>query len=266
MRFPESVISNSSSLKDVRILNTRPAKFSQYLVQQIEQRGGKVVCLPTIKIEFTANPQEIARILAPADSFHWAIFSSRNAVLSVFDCMKSIGLRWPSHLKCAAVGPKTAEAVKQAFEQDQVLSPTRRYGAQGLLDLSEMQDVKSSKIVLFDGGKGTGLLMRELPGRCKEVSHQIVYSRNLPNVDIEPIAVLVHDRSIHFVVITSVNGGSNLFQLLGTRISNELKRSTFIAYSLRIAEYLKQQGCSNVLVPELASDDAVVELVEKYCI
>ncbi len=266
MRLPDPVSCKSGSLNAVRILNTRPAEFSQYFVQQVEQSGGKVVGLPTIEIEFTADSQEIARILSPAESFDWAVFSSQNAVLSVLDCMKSIGLSWPSHIKCAAVGPKTAKLVNHVFEQDLVLSPTERYGAQGLLDMNEMQHVQSSRIVVFDGGKGTGILMRELPARCNEVVHQTVYSRNLPNVDIEPVAKLIRDQSIHFILITSVNGGSNLFQLLGAQLSNELKHSTFVVYSARIAEYLKQQGCSKVLVPAFASDDSVIGLIERYSI
>ena len=266
MRLPDPVRSKSGPLNAVRILNTRPAEFSRYFERQIEQSGGKVVGLPTIEIEFTADPQEIDRILCPADPFDWAVFSSQSAVLSVFDCMNSIGLRWPSHIKCAAVGPKTAKVVKQAFKQDLVLSPKERYGARGLLDMNEMQHLQSSRIVVFDGGKGTGIFMRELPARCNEVFHQTVYSRNLPNADIEPIAELIRDRSIHFVVVTSVNGGSNLFQLLGARLSNELKHSTFVAYSARIAEHLRQQGCSKVLVPAVASDDSVIGLIERCCI
>ncbi len=266
MHLVKSVTSQEESLSGVRILVTRPLEFSQYMVQQIERRGGQTVVLPTVEIVFNANSKALAQILSSENSFDWAIFSSRNAVLSVAHSLSANQLRWPLHLKCAAVGPKTAKEARNAFQLIHVSYPKERFGAKGLLDMDEMQHVDNSRMAVFDGGNGTGILLHELPKRCREVCHQVVYSRTIPKINVEPIKELIQNGFIKFVVITSVNGASNLFELLGAEVSKDLNKSIFVAYSERIKKFLCQQQISKVVVPPESSDDAVIELIQKYCI
>ena len=61
-----------------------------------------------------------------------AVFISRNAVSAVADFLRESGLDWPTSLKCAAVGNKTAQAIRDAFGVSDVIAPVEEVRCRSL--------------------------------------------------------------------------------------------------------------------------------------
>lgn len=101
-----------------RILITRPGHDAAGLAGHIRRRGGLPVLVPLIAVVPPADPATRARLdaaLRQLDTYHWVVFTSRNAVTAVLDRMTALGLPWPAgRLGVAAVGPGTAEPLETA--------------------------------------------------------------------------------------------------------------------------------------------------------
>jgi uroporphyrinogen-III synthase len=97
-----------------RIVVTRAARQSGGLRERLEQQGAEVLLLPTIEIAPPESYQPLDDALRDAKHFAWLVVTSANAVRVIGERLAEIGLQVRSlaHLRCAAVGPSTAEALR----------------------------------------------------------------------------------------------------------------------------------------------------------
>ncbi|MDQ1453163.1 MAG: hypothetical protein QOK38_3029 [Acidobacteriaceae bacterium] len=98
-----------------RIVVTRAARQSGGLRERLERQGAEVLLLPTIEI---APPESYAPLddaLRQARTFDWLVVTSANAARVIGERLTALGLGAHSlaHLRCAAVGPSTAEALRE---------------------------------------------------------------------------------------------------------------------------------------------------------
>jgi uroporphyrinogen-III synthase len=97
-----------------RIVVTRAERQSGGLRERLEQQGAEVVLLPTIE---TVSPESYAPLddaLGHAAEFDWLVVTSANGVRVLGERMSALGLGLEplTQLRCAAVGPSTADAVR----------------------------------------------------------------------------------------------------------------------------------------------------------
>jgi uroporphyrinogen-III synthase len=98
-----------------RIVVTRAQRQSGSLRELLEQRGAEVLLLPTIE---TLPPDSFAPLdqaLRDATEYQWLVVTSANAVRVIGERLAAAGLnpRALGHLRIAAVGPSTADALKE---------------------------------------------------------------------------------------------------------------------------------------------------------
>ena len=251
-----------SSLTNTVVLVTRPVHLAANLVALINSRGGRAISLPTVDIEYTTDAVELKCTLDGKGAGGLAVFTSRNSVGAIDQWLRTQGIEWPCSIRCAAVGPKTAQAVRRAFKVQEVIAPAVRFGAAGLLEVPQMQDLKEVSVSVFDGGEGTGLLQEQLVDRCRNFRSFVVYRREMPDPDTSAVSAVMNEVGINYVVVTSVTGASNLFHILGATAMEVLQSSYFVAYSERIKNYLVKQEFDRVIVSAQASDEAVVSAIE----
>jgi uroporphyrinogen-III synthase len=111
----ESQQGKGGPLDGLRVVVTRSPERSGSLGEALTSAGAEVVYLPTISI---ADPESFApldlalRRLAEG-LYTWAVFTSANAVVKVFERLEVAGLdaRAVGRTKVAAVGPVTAAAL-----------------------------------------------------------------------------------------------------------------------------------------------------------
>jgi uroporphyrinogen-III synthase len=97
-----------------RIVVTRAAQQSGGLRERLEQQGAEVLLLPTIEIVPPESYAPLDDALRQARDFDWLVVTSANAVRVMDERLTALGLGAQSlaHVRCAAVGPSTADALR----------------------------------------------------------------------------------------------------------------------------------------------------------
>ncbi|HMP59980.1 MAG TPA: uroporphyrinogen-III synthase, partial [Gemmatales bacterium] len=104
------------ALSGVSILVTRPSSQAETLAAPLERLGAKVCRWPLIEIGPAPEPAAIEDVLRRLRDFAWLAFTSAAGVdafmQALTDC-PGADVRWLGHLRLAAIGPKTAGALKK---------------------------------------------------------------------------------------------------------------------------------------------------------
>lgn len=252
---------SSVGLGGAVVLVTRPTEQASYLIEQIAALGGRPIALPTLEIDYVSDGLDTTCLT----THDLAIFISRNSVRSVSDFCDERKIDWPDSLKCAAVGEQTAKVAEVAFGIKGVLCPQSEYGIDALLDVEEMQSLEGQRVIFFDGGGDRSVrLIRALElRRCEKITHAIVYDRRKTDIDVDRFFKVEAIDAIDFVVITSVEGASNLLEMVGCKREQALRSACVVAYSERIRSFFEQKGFERIIVPSKSSDGAVLDVVLK---
>jgi len=140
MRQPFDI---SRPLAGRRVVVTREAGLDDRLSALLADWGAEVVSFPTISIRAPASPRPLDRSLLELAHYDWLIFTSANGVFRFFDRLFRRGddVRAVGHLKLAAMGPGTAEAlahyhlradvVPERFVAEALAASLGRVGLQG---------------------------------------------------------------------------------------------------------------------------------------
>jgi uroporphyrinogen-III synthase len=97
-----------------RIVVTRAERQSGGLRERLEQQGAQVLLLPTIETTAPDSYVPLDAALRLPQQFHWLVVTSANAVRVIGERLAALALdpQPLANLRCAAVGPATAEAMR----------------------------------------------------------------------------------------------------------------------------------------------------------
>jgi uroporphyrinogen-III synthase len=128
-----------------RIVVTRAARQSGGLQERLEQQGAEVLLLPTIEIGPPDSFAPLDDALWHVGGFDWLVVTSANAVRVIGERLTELGLASAAlgRLRCAAVGPSTADALHEMGLEVEVV-PERAIGealAEALADRVRGQSV-----------------------------------------------------------------------------------------------------------------------------
>lgn len=252
----------SRRLQGLRVLVTRPQHQSGPLAALIESHGGTAIRFPVIEI-LPAHDQHTARaLMAGLDDFSLVIFISANAVREGLALAKSL----PQRARVAAVGEASAAALEGAGVE-RVLRPADGASSEALLALPELgaDAIAGSRVLIVRGEGGRELLGCTLSERGARVTHAEVYRRARPRVDAGEVAAQGRAGGIDAVVVTSVQGLENLFEMLGQRDAEWLARAGFVVISERLARRARALGVSEApVVAARADDEALVDALIRW--
>lgn len=223
---------------------TRPPEQAQKLSSLVRQAGGKPILFPLLEIVPVQDHSAFDHLVDRLDSFDWAIFISSNAVQHGMSRVLT-RRRFPSSLRCAAVGPMTAAELAD-FGVHDVLVPVDRFDSESLLNLPEMQAVAGKCCVIFRGVGGRDLLAQTLRERGAEVEFAECYRRINPHCDAGELARLWQNGSLQAIVVTSSEALRNLLTLAGSEAA-WLKAIPVFVNHPRIAEAAEKHGLQSVM-------------------
>lgn len=121
-----------------RILVTRARSQASEMIKKIEELGGEAINFPVLEIVPVQDEQRLAILdeaLERLADFSWLVFTSVNGVECFFQRMREqqIDVRKLVHARIAAVGPKTAAALRDLGLLCDALPAT--FQAEGLVEL-----------------------------------------------------------------------------------------------------------------------------------
>jgi uroporphyrinogen-III synthase len=246
-------------LNGVGIAITRPVDQAKKLAELIRNSGGNPIVFPLIEITALNDYRQFDAIISHIDKYDWAIFISSNAVQNgmprIIKQTAKLGI--PSNLKFAAIGPVTANELKN-FSVKDVLIPQNRFDSESLLELPEMHHVEGKKILLVRGVGGRDVLAETLRERGAQVTFAECYQRTNPQTNCDLLAQLYNEHRLQGIVITSSEAMRHLLDLAGD--TDWLKNIILFVNHARIAELPMQLGLK-VTVANAAGDEAMLALV-----
>lgn len=102
------------NIRSKRILITRPRGQAAGFAASLRQTGALPLIFPTIEIVPTEDNPELDQALKNLSHFDWLILTSANGVHSVWKRMRDLHMPdVPLPVKIAAIGPKTATAIRE---------------------------------------------------------------------------------------------------------------------------------------------------------
>jgi uroporphyrinogen-III synthase len=197
-------------LDGIGIVVTRPRAAAEALAAELTHAGARPFVFPALAIEDLPWSDAIEATLARLAHASWAIFVSANAVEKGLAAAQRVG-GLPPHLRLAAVGEATAQALKDAGFAG-VVAPHERHDSEALLELPALQPVKGQRVVIFRGEGGRERLREGLEARGAHVEYVQCYRRVKPAADPAP---LVSAWSRGEVQAVSVLSGETLENFLG---------------------------------------------------
>jgi uroporphyrinogen III methyltransferase/synthase len=147
-----------------RVLVTRPAHQAAGMVRRLEHLGAVVYRMPTIEIREPSDFGPLDRALGEVrdGQWDWVVFASANGVHAFFRRLDALGrdLRDVGRVKFAAIGPKTADALREYRLRSDVV-PADTFSSEGL-SAALAPHVAGQRVLLARANRGRDLLRSEL--------------------------------------------------------------------------------------------------------
>lgn len=220
-----------------RVLVTRATNQALPLATQLTGLGADVLVQPAIQIGPPDDLAAVDRAIANLANIDWLVFSSSNGVQSLFDrLLRTRDLRAVAHLKLAAIGPGTAEALARYHLRADLLPA--EYRAESLAAALTDEAKAGRRFLLVRASRGREVLADELTAHGGQVEQVVVYaSRDVDAPEAEIAELLAHDR-IDWVTVTSSAIARSLVKLFGT----ELRKSRLASISPVTSGVLRELG------------------------
>lgn len=224
----------------------------------IAEAGATPLPFPVIEIQPIRIGEHEHEQLRHWQSFDLALFVSANAVRQVLPYID------PAHTpRLGAIGAKTAAEMADAG-LEVGLVPPHGYNSEALLALPELRQLRSHHVLILKGEGGRDLLRRTLLERGAQVTELALYHRGLPRTEPGPINRRGGRGQIHLVAVTSVEGLTNLQNLLGIEGRDWLRRTPLLAGSARIADEARRSGFEKIHTAPDPDDESMFRAVLQW--
>ena len=240
------------------IVITRPREHASALAELIRAAGGDPILFPTLEILPPENTDAVSAVIARLEGFQLAIFVSPTAALRGH-AMVSASRNWPESLSVAAVGAGTAKVLEERGFRS-VMSPSGEADSEALAALPELQDLRGRSVVIFRGEGGREWLRRELEGRGAHVEYAECYRRTRPEGHVGGVLARWQAGGIEAVSITSSEGLTNSFAMLGPTGGRYLRATPVFVPHRRIEQAARKLDVRQIIVTGRGDERTVAEM------
>ena len=189
-----------------RVLVTRPRDDFDFMARLLRLGGAIPIPFPTIKILFLKPNEALRRSLDNLDKFDWLVLTSANGVVGLAKCLDGRAL--PQSLKLAAVGPKTAEEIRN---QDwRVNYVPERFLASAILP--GLGNLEGKRVLLARGQFAEPALPDAIRANGGKVTNLVVY-RSVPNSPDDKDLARLRD-GVDVITFTSASSVDNFIGLI----------------------------------------------------
>ncbi len=240
-----------------RILITRPRAQADEFANKLLAEGLEPIYFPVIEIKSVANNVALERALSKLSCYEWIVFTSVNAVDVVLDQFSS--LPWSEGIKVAAVGPKTAEALKtrgviadfvpQEYLPEAILPGLGDLlGKWVLLPRSEIARKDLSESIFNAGG----------------IPHEITVYKTLP-AQPDPQGLVALHSGVNAITFTSPSSVQNFISIAeqnGLDPFNLPNSPLFACIGPITEQAAKEAGLPNIVVAKEYTTDGLLEVLK----
>ncbi|MBI5934403.1 MAG: uroporphyrinogen-III synthase [Chloroflexi bacterium] len=241
----------------MKVLITRPRAQADDFADKLRVAGFEPIYFPVIEIRPIENNAELEIAIKNIQKYDWVVFTSVNAVDVV---LKSSASSVFSVVRIAAIGPKTAEALrKHNIESDFIPD---EYVGEAIM--SGLGDVKNKWILL----PRAEIARAELPeaiSKAGGIAHEIIVYRTLSaEVNKEGLAAL--KSGVDVVTFTSVSTVENFVAIAkqnGLDPLNLPSNPLFACIGSVTELAAREMGFQNIVVAKKYTTDGLLEAIAK---
>ncbi len=195
-----------------RIVVTRPMDEAVRIAPGLESLGAEVLLASTVQIAPVADCGPLDEAIRRLPEFNWLVFTSSNGVRYFLERLMSLGsdLRAIGHLKLAAIGPTTADALARYRLRADLVPDTYRSE-----ELAQVLCPRAAgeRVLLARADRGRALLREEL-GKVADI-HQVAVYQNVDAASLpRQVASRIESGSVDWITLTSSAIATRLHALL----------------------------------------------------
>jgi len=237
-----------------RILVTRPRAQADSFVEGLRVAGFEPIYFPVIEIRSIEDNSELNQALVQINKYDWVVFTSVNGVEVVFDRLE----KYSSLPPVAAIGPKTAEALKaRGVTPDFV---PEEYVAEAILPgLGDLH----GKWVLLPRAEIARKALPEAIVKAGGMAHEIAVYKTLPTQpDAEGLAAL--KAGVDVVTLTSPSTVQNFVAIAkqnGLDPLNLPNNPLFACIGPITEQAAREEGLINLVVAKEYTSDGLIQII-----
>ncbi len=253
---------NSTPLKNVKVLVTRPLHQQENFKRLLLNDGAIPLSLASIKINLIKEIAETKKQLKSLNTFDYVVFVSPNAVNFAH---KLQGLPWTSSTsKVVAIGNVTSKTLLN-YGVATDLMPNEKYSSEAVLRAPEFQSIENLQVAIVSGDSGRTLLQDELSKRGAKVKTVVVYKSVAPKYSKETLYGVFNDSVPQIICITSNQGILNLVRIVDQDFREQLLTTPLIVNSKRCRDLSRELGfISDVTVAKNPGDAGQLEGLRQW--
>jgi len=221
----------SKPLFGKRILVTRPKGQAEPFAKILEEKGAEVLTLPTSEIVPLGKKKDLENIFSSLHTYDWVFFSSVNGVALFLSQWENSGrsLKEISHLKIAAIGPKTRESLERGGLSVSLLP--KRFTQEGLVEAIREKriDVKGKKVLLLHAEGARTFLAVSLKRKRALVTSVFLYVSKKAKGSAKPILETLRKGDVDIITFTSSSCVEHFFEFFPAISPKVLLNGTQVA-------------------------------------
>lgn len=240
-----------------RILITRAQSQANEFADKLLEAGFEPIYFPVIEIKPVEDNVALKQALSKLGCYEWTVFTSVNAVDVVFNQFPS--LNWSESTQVAAIGPRTADALK-AYSITPDFVPDE-YVAEAILP--GLGDLRG-KWVLMPRAE---IARKELPEAiCNAggVPHEITVYKTLP-AQVNAAALEALRAGVDMLTFTSASTVENFVAITQKNKLDPFnlpKKPQVACIGPITAQAARQAGFENIIVAKEYTTDGLMEIVK----
>ncbi|AWB81164.1 bifunctional uroporphyrinogen-III C-methyltransferase/uroporphyrinogen-III synthase [Corynebacterium yudongzhengii] len=250
-----------------RVLVPRPKNQAASMSARLATHGAIPQSVPTISVEPPRNPAQMDRAIKGIieGRYQWIVFTSVNAVNAVWDKIDALGLdaRSFAGVHLAAVGTKTAAAIKERGLAPELLPPRTKQNAAGLVEVfpnyvEEIDPV--SRVLLPRADIATDVLVDGLTDLDWEVDDIVAYRTVRASPPPAETRDMIKSGGFDAVCFTSSSTVKNLVGIAG----KPHQRTIIACIGPMAAATAEEMGLRVDVVPEIADVEHLVDALADH--
>jgi uroporphyrinogen III methyltransferase/synthase len=247
-----------------RVLVTRPAHQATAMVRKLEHLGAVVARMPVVEIRDPADFSAVDRTLDQLrlGEWDWLVFTSANGVRALLRRLTARGrdLRDLGRVKLAAIGPKTADALREFHLRADVVPPAT-FSSEGLAE-ALLPLVVGQRVLLARADRGRELLR----GRLAAVAtvEQVAVYEQVDIVDPDPATLDALRRGeIRYVTLPSSNIARGVLGGFDETIRGRVERGEIrlVAISPETGNAIRELGLPVAAEATTFTEDGLIQAV-----
>jgi len=237
-----------TSLKDLRVLVTRPEGQAQTIIETLKQQGANVWHFPLVKISPIIS-LPASNLQDHLSRYDLLIFISPTAVRCFADTLGDSSAL-PARLTVACIGSGSAREFSRIFSRTPDIFPPEAaiQDSEALLACPQLtqSSIKNKHILIIRGKGGREKLATVLQQRQAKIDYLEVYQRLTPTADVSPLLQSIAEQQLDVIIIYSSEALHNLMQLVTEPYTQQLLAIPLVTIHPRQSQVAKGYGFSHI--------------------